>query len=103
MKKILGILAVSLLLVGWGKGKTVKIECNSLKYGTMEWHYNNKKVSEMYPGKARVYNVEKKSNNGKILAKADGGWTAIVDTISLNVYVAGPYGKYSNTNCITLN
>ena len=42
-------------------------------------------------------------DNGKILAKADGGWTAIVDTISLNVYVAGPYGKYSNTNCIILN
>jgi hypothetical protein len=52
--------------------------------------------------KARVYDVEKKSN-GKILAKAGGGWTAIVDTISLNVYVAGPYGKYSNTNCIILN
>ena len=78
------------------------MKCNSLKYGTVEWRYNNKNVSEMYPGKARVYDVEKKSN-GKILAKADGGWTAIVDTISLNVYVAGPYGKYSNTNCVILN
>ena len=102
MKKLLWIVVLGLLVVSCGKGKTVKMECDSLKHGTMEWRYNDKKVSEMYPGKARVYNVEKKSN-GKILAKADGGWTAIVDTISLNDYVSGPYGKYSNKNCIILN
>ena len=62
MKKLLWIVVLGLLVVSCGKGKTVKMECDSLKHGTMEWRYNDKKVSEMYPGKARVYNVEKKSN-----------------------------------------
>ena len=44
MKKLLGIIILGLLVVSCGKGKTVKMKCNSLKYGTMEWRYNNKNV-----------------------------------------------------------
>ena len=105
MKKILGIIALGLILASCGKGERVELECFSKKFGKFEWHYDNKKVYEMYPDQPRVYIIDSKSGyNISARSKTSSGmFYAIIDTSAMKVSVQGPYGNYSNTNCKRIN
>lgn len=104
MKKFLTIMVLGLFLSSNAYSK-VKLECLSERFGKFQWHYDNRKVYEMYPDQPRVYKIDSKYGY-KISASSKspaGMFYAILDTSEMKVSVQGPYGNYSNTNCKRIN
>ena len=107
MKKFIYPIVLIMTLSSCGSGQRVELECDSEKYGKFKWHYNSKKVYEMYPdGDARVYKID--SNSGYVISasskSSDGNvWYLKLDTSIGVVSVSGPYGNYVNGNCRIIN
>ena len=104
MKKLKILLFILLCSCAAAEAKDI-LECDSQKFGKFQWHYDNKKVYEMYPDQPRIYNIDSKfgytiSASSKSSA---GMWYAKIDTSQGIVSVQGPYGDYKNINCIKVN
>ena len=106
MKKFIYPIILIMALTSCGSGDRVKLQCDSEKFGKFQWHYDSKKVYEMYPdGDTRVYKID--SNYGYVISASSKGSAGMfylkLDTSAGKVSVQGPYGNYVNGNCRIIN
>ena len=108
------ILTSSFLLLGFFKGETRIISCNSNAKQTSQakWHYNKKEIIEIYTnGDERVDEVDYFWANGLNIFgshesdRGIGMHYVIVDLeeSDMEVRVINPYGGYTDKNCKRLN
>ena len=105
MTRTLIIILASLMLTfatEVNSNNQVKFKCKSDR-GFMEWRYDNKYLFEVYAqDDIRKYEIENK-NLDKLFARSkskNGVWYAVFDFNKRRIDVQGPYGQYSNTDCV---
>ena len=106
------ILTSSFLLLGFFKGETRIISCNSSAKQTSQakWKYNKKEIIEIKKnGDHRIYEVDYFWNYGLSIYGSNEGkfgmHYVIVDLeeSDMEVRVINPYGGYTDKNCKRLN